>query len=137
MRMSDWSSDVCSSDLIARFNAARPRVAVEILTGPYDAIERMVADREADIGFARLPTEESGFHVTPLVRSRMVCAVPKDHPLAARETIALADLAGINLVLIGRKRAPGRDLDQRLRGIPLQARCLIEAHSVEVARALG
>src|SRR3546814_11294878 len=56
--------------VIARFNAARPRVAVEILTGPYDAIERMVADREADIGFARLPTEESGFHVTPLVRSR-------------------------------------------------------------------
>lgn len=122
--------------VIARFNAARPHVAVEILTGPYDAVERMVADREADIGFVRLPTEEAGFHVVPLIRSRMVCAMPNDHPLAARDVVKLADLAGEDLVLIGRTRSPGRELERRLRGMRRPARCLIEGHSVEVACAL-
>jgi DNA-binding transcriptional LysR family regulator len=121
---------------IARFNAQRPSVAVEILTGPYDAIERMVADREADIGFVRLPTEETGFHTVPLLRSRMVCAMPADHELAAKPEINLADFAGVDLVLIGRKRAPGRELDQNFRRMRLSARCLIEAHSVETACGL-
>jgi DNA-binding transcriptional LysR family regulator len=123
-------------EIIARFNARRPSVALEILTGPYDAIERMVADREADIGFVRLPTEETGFHVVPLIRSRMVCAVPSEHALAQKETIKLTDFAGINLVLIGRKRAPARDIDQSLRRMRLSARCLIEVHSVEAACGL-
>lgn len=121
--------------VIARFNALRPSVAVEILTGPYDAVERMVADREADIGFVRLPTEETGFHVLPLLRSRMVCAMPPDHPLAGQNVIKLSDLAGIDLVLIGRNR-PGRELDQSLRRMRPAARCLIEAHSVETACGL-
>lgn len=122
--------------VIARFNEQRPSVAIEILNGPYDAVERMVADREADIGFVRLPTEESGFHVFPLVRSRMVCAMPARHDLAEKPQIALPDLAGIDLVLIGRQRAPGRELDQSLRRMRLSARCLIEAHSVETACGL-
>jgi DNA-binding transcriptional LysR family regulator len=123
-------------DIIARFNAERPSVAVEILNGPYDAIERMVADREADIGFVRLPTEEAGFHVVPLIRSRMVCAMPADHALAQKDTIRLTDFAGVDLVLIGRQRAPGRELDQNLRRMRPSARCLIEAHSVETACGL-
>jgi DNA-binding transcriptional LysR family regulator len=122
--------------VIARFNEQRPSVAIEILNGPYDAVERMVADREADIGFVRLPTEESGFHVVPLIRSRMVCAMPADHKLAEKSEIGLADFAGVDLVLIGRKRAPGRELDQNFRRMRLSARCLIEAHSVETACGL-
>jgi DNA-binding transcriptional LysR family regulator len=122
--------------IITRFNALRPSVAIEILTGPYDAIERMVADREADIGFVRLPTEDTGFHVLPLIRSRMVCAMPADHPLAQQSVVKLSDLAGIDLVLIGRTRAPGRELDQSLRRMRPAARCLIEAHSVETACGL-
>jgi DNA-binding transcriptional LysR family regulator len=123
-------------EIIARFNKERPRVAVEILTGPYDAVERMVADREADIGFVRLPTEEPGFDILPIVRSRMVCALPKDHPLAGQEVVKLGDLAGANLVLIGRNRAPGRELDLRLRRMRPAPRCVIEAHSVETACTL-
>ena len=122
--------------VIARFNAGRPSVAVEILAGPYGAIERMVADREADMGFVRLPPEEPGFQILPLIRSRMVCAVPAGHRLAGQTPIALADLAGADLVLIGRSRGPGRELDKRLRGMRPRARCVIEAHSVETACAL-
>jgi DNA-binding transcriptional LysR family regulator len=123
-------------DVIARFNAARPFVAVEILSGPYGAVERMVADREADLGFVRLPAEEADLHVLPIIRSRMVCALPSGHRLAGEGPIELCDLAGTDLVLIGRSRGPGRELDQRLRKMRPPARCVIEAHSVETACAL-
>ena len=122
--------------IIARFNAERPSVAVEILAGPYGAIERMVADREADFGFVRLPAEEPGLNVMPLIQSRMVCALPEGHRLASQAVVTLSDLAGTDLVLIGRNRAPGRDLDQRLRRMRPPPRCVIEAHSVETACAL-
>ncbi len=62
-----------------------PRSSIEILSGPYDVIEQLVVDRMADLGFVRLPTEERGVQVFPLVRSRMVCVMPRGHPLGRQE----------------------------------------------------
>ena len=113
-----------------------PSGSIEILSGPYDVIEQLVVDRTADLGFVRLPTEERGVQVFPLVRSRMVCVVPRGHPLAARETVDLSDLLRGELILLGRQRAYRRELDLRLRALRPASRCRIETHSVEATCAL-
>src|SRR3546814_14157168 len=40
MRISDWSSDVCSSDLLKDFQAKAPRATIATVSGRYYAMDR-------------------------------------------------------------------------------------------------
>src|SRR3546814_7803477 len=103
MRISDWSSDVCSSDLVA---------------------ERRALRREADrlcfcptAGNWRLPTPEAGsFAIAsghnpswPFPRHYIALAQPKGGPLAVIDTVskaqALGAISGKHPVRLGRKQS--------------------------------
>lgn len=121
--------------LVARFSEKYPQVTVELLSGPYDAIERMVKDRAADLGFVRLPPEEGGFDIRPLVKSGTTCVMPAGHPLAEKKTVAMRDLARKDLILLGRQRLNRNELEHQLRRAVTSYRCRLEVHSVETACA--
>jgi DNA-binding transcriptional LysR family regulator len=121
--------------LIALFKADHPRVRVEILSGPYDAIERMVRGRVADLGFVRLPPEEHSFDSRPMFTSGTTCVMPADHPLAAKKAIGVNDLARNDLILLGRQRINRNELEHELRRMVPTFRCSLEVHSVETACA--
>jgi len=53
-----------------------------------------------DAALLALPVEGEGLEVFPLYREPFLVALPARHPLAARETIRLADLAGQSLLLL-------------------------------------
>ncbi|WP_105371244.1 LysR family transcriptional regulator [Neorhizobium huautlense] len=121
--------------IVARFKADHPRVTVEILSGPYDAIERMVYNRTADLGFVRLPVEQHSFDARPLFVSGTTCVMPAGHPLAAKEAIDVNDLARNDLILLGRQRINRNELEHELRRMVPTYRCSLEVHSVETACA--
>ncbi|MGK6313512.1 LysR family transcriptional regulator [Neorhizobium sp. DT-125] len=121
--------------LVARFKADHPRVTVEILSGPYDAIERMVHNRTADLGFVRLPAEQHSFDARPLFTSGTTCVMPIGHPLAAKQAIDVNDLARNDLILLGRQRINRNELEHELRRMVPTYRCSLEVHSVETACA--
>lgn len=121
--------------LIATFLAQQPHVTVEMLSGPYDAIERMVHGRVADLGFVRLPPEDGTFDVRPMFTSGTTCVMPADHPLAAKKSIDVTDLARTDLILLGRQRINRNELEHELRRIVPSYRCRLEVHSVETACA--
>ncbi|AMS42508.1 LysR family transcriptional regulator [Aminobacter aminovorans] len=122
--------------LVADFLATQDQVSIELVAGPYDMIERAVMGRSVDFGFVRLPTEDRGLVTMPLVSSGQLCVLPAGHPLAARETISADDLAGSDLVLLGRLRSSREDIEERLRRAQSAVRCRVEAHSVEASVAL-
>src|SRR3546814_12404477 len=80
MRISDWSSDVCSSDLLL----------VEEKT---ETILRMLREGTLDAGLLALPLHDDMLHIEPLFVEPFVLAVPISHALAARSEIRLSDLA--------------------------------------------
>jgi DNA-binding transcriptional LysR family regulator len=122
-------------EVLARFFEDRPRAVVEVLPGPYGAIEHMVHARAADLGFVRLPTEDPGFDVRPLLRGGTTCVMAKNHPLASKEVIELKDLARNDLILLGRQRTARHELEDELRAIRSPHQCRVEVHSVESACA--
>ena len=70
------------------------KAVVEMLSGPYGAIEQMVpGPQRTDLGFVRLPTEDHGFDIRPVLRGETTCVMAKDHPLASKEQVPLKDLA--------------------------------------------
>ncbi|GAA4130700.1 LysR family transcriptional regulator [Aminobacter aganoensis] len=122
--------------LVRDFLAAQSEVSIELVAGPYDAIERAVMGRTVDFGFVRLPTEDRGLQTMPLVSSGQLCALPVGHPLAERETVSADDLSRTDLVLLGRLRSSREDIEERLRHAQGTVRCRVETHSVESSVAM-
>ncbi|TRW47013.1 LysR family substrate-binding domain-containing protein [Georgenia yuyongxinii] len=67
-------------------------------TDPVDDGVRALHTGAADMCFVRLPVERDGLHVIPLYTEVPVVVVAKDHPVAAFEEVAVADLADEHLL---------------------------------------
>ncbi len=85
--------------LLSRFRAACPDV--ELALYEMSAAEQIKAlgDKRLDVGLARPSIAGAGLAVETVLWEPLVAALPEGHPLAARDVIALADLAGEPFVL--------------------------------------
>lgn len=118
------------------------RVQIELHSGPYDTIERMLLDDRAELGFLRIPAQREGLHVMPSIEAHTVCVMPNDHPLARKKIVTMEDLRGQPMILLGRMRAPRRELDEAFWAAGVSPSARVEAHSVlsacsMVAEGLG
>lgn len=123
--------------LIRRFRLENPQVRTEIASGNYLTIERMVADRVADIGFVRLPAVSAGLKHEITMSSRNVCVMHEDHPLASEKVLSVNDLKGQDLILLNRERPMRHELEALFYKAGLRQRPVVEAHSVACACALA
>lgn len=123
--------------ILAEFMAAHDRVQVEMHFGAYDTIERMLVDERAEIGFLRIPIQRPGLTSQPLIEAPTVVVMPQDHPLAEKPVIALRELSGVPLILLGRMRAPRREIDEMFFDVGLRPNVRLEVHSVMAACALA
>jgi DNA-binding transcriptional LysR family regulator len=71
-----------------------PRSPLEVRPLPQDAALAALRDHSADMALLRDVTADDEFHAIPLYRERAVVVAPKDHPVAAFDELALADLDG-------------------------------------------
>ncbi|TXS38955.1 LysR family transcriptional regulator [Streptomyces sp. OR43] len=75
--------------------AAHPGIEL-VMTGQTYANVALarVADGSLDLGFVRLPVTQPGVTFRVIDEEELVCALPSDHPLAARDSVPLEVLAG-------------------------------------------
>lgn len=52
---------------------------------------------QADVAFLRLPVDRESLSLIPLYEEQAVVVLPKDHPLAAADSVTLAELGGEDL----------------------------------------
>jgi DNA-binding transcriptional LysR family regulator len=84
--------------VVGKFRAAHPEVAVEVLrTSWHDQVE-VLRDGRADAGYLRLPVDTTGLTVRPVLTEPRVAVVASAHPLAGREEVRIAELAGDTLL---------------------------------------
>lgn len=122
--------------ILRHYLGENDRTQIELHAGPYDTIERMLLDDRAELGFLRIPVQRPGLHVMPSIRADTVCVMPPDHPLARKSRVTIADLRGEPLILLGRMRAPRRELNEAFWNAGLAPDVRIEAHSVLSACSL-
>lgn len=74
------------------------------------AQQRAVAEGRLDLGFIRIPRDRPGRDeaLAELVvqREALVIALPKNHPLAGREAVALGEMKGEGFILFPREARP-------------------------------
>ena len=71
-----------------------PRSVLEVRPLPQDAALAALRDGRAHMALLRDVTADDELHAIPLYREQPVVVAPKDHPVAAFDELALADLDG-------------------------------------------
>jgi DNA-binding transcriptional LysR family regulator len=93
-------STVLLPRVLAAFHAEHPGITLSVVeAGSRDLVDRLAAG-DLDLALVILPVpREELFETAPLIREELVLAVAKDHPLAGRKTVKVADLRGVPLVM--------------------------------------
>jgi DNA-binding transcriptional LysR family regulator len=83
---------------VQQFADRHPDVIVDVQRIEWDDQAPMLLDGRIDVGYVRLPIDETGLRVVPLYTEPRVAVLPAGHRLADREQVSEADLAGEPLV---------------------------------------
>jgi DNA-binding transcriptional LysR family regulator len=124
--------------LIAGFRREEADVTVQIEIGQSPSVVAAVADRLADIGIVDQPPAHPGIRAEILRRSVAHVALPKEHPLAGRETLAPQDLAGEDLIALVRRFTMRSLIDRAFVDAGVEQRIVAEvatlAFAIELVR---
>src|SRR3546814_12464635 len=105
MRISDWSSDVCSSDLpriatlLARSREEEPELEIRVFELPFAQQLKMLHDDLLDIGFALSNAVHDGLVAEPVWTDPLSVIVHARHPLLAHVQVPLPEALKFPLVL--------------------------------------
>ncbi|MER7639050.1 LysR substrate-binding domain-containing protein [Streptomyces sp. NPDC126522] len=83
------------------FENRHPDVVVDVQRIEGDDQAAMLLDGRIDVGYVRLPIDETGLRVTPLYAEPRVAVLPAGHRLAGKEQVTEADLADEPLIWHG------------------------------------
>jgi DNA-binding transcriptional LysR family regulator len=75
-----------------------PQLTVDVLRTGWDDQTAVLHDGRADVSYIRLPADQSGLQIQPLLAEPRVAVLPAGHRLAGKDTIAIADLADEHLL---------------------------------------
>jgi DNA-binding transcriptional LysR family regulator len=77
---------------------AWPDLTVEVIRTTWDDQTDVVHDGRADVSYVRLPIDQRGLQVRPLMSEPRVVVLPTSHRLAGKDTASVADLADEHLL---------------------------------------
>jgi len=105
---------VYAKDLVDRFSQLHPKATVHIEYHHPNRVYELVARDQADIGLVSCPQSTRtnralGWRDEPI---NLVCA--PDHPLVARRSVAMRELAGLQVVGFDRDLKIRREIDREL-----------------------
>lgn len=86
---------------VAQFSRGADRSSIVLHSQPSMRVIEWIADGRGDVGFAAVLAPRAGVHAERLGKLRFVCALPAEHPLAAREVIRAGDMRGEPFISLG------------------------------------
>ena len=92
--MVGFRAGIAVTPAVQQFATGHPDVLVDVQRIEADEQAPMLLDGRIDVGYIRLPIDETGLRVTPLYREPRVAVLPTSHPLAGKEELTEADLVG-------------------------------------------
>jgi len=90
--------------LLAQLATLRPATRLHLQAGPSPALVTAVRKGKLDAALVALPANTFELAVRPMLRQRMMVALPSGHALARKRTVRLADLQDIPVYWFERAR---------------------------------
>ena len=92
--MVGFRAGVAVAPAVQQFATRHPDVVVDVQRIEGDDQATVLLDGRIDIGYVRLPIDETGLRVIPVYTEPRVAVLPVGHRLAGKEQVTEADLAG-------------------------------------------
>jgi DNA-binding transcriptional LysR family regulator len=121
--------------LTAKFLKTNPEVTISFDIVTTAEVLELVADQRADLGVVDVTPTSTGLRRSVFRRSRIVCALPKDHPLAKQKKISPSDLNAEQLILLAKRNALRPVIDRILAKDNSKPRKVIETSTAISALA--
>jgi DNA-binding transcriptional LysR family regulator len=103
------------SGAVRAMEGRHPQLTVTVLRTSWDDQTEVIRDGRADVSYVRLPADQRGLQIQPLLTEPRVAALPDDHRLAGKTTIGIADLADEHLLQDPAAVPEWRDIATELR----------------------
>lgn len=87
-------------ELLRRFTRLVPRAAVSVQEDTTEHVLRRCQDGEIELAIVALPVMAKHLEVEPLFEEELMLVMPRQHPLARRKRVTLADLESQPFVLL-------------------------------------
>jgi DNA-binding transcriptional LysR family regulator len=86
------------TDAVRAMLDRHPQLTVDVLrTNWYDQTD-VIRDGRADVSYVRLPVDQRGLRIQPLLTEPRVAVLPDEHRLAGKAAVSIADLADEHLL---------------------------------------
>jgi DNA-binding transcriptional LysR family regulator len=92
--MVGFRAGVAVAPAVQQFATRHPDVVVDVQRIEADDQATMLLDGRIDVGYVRLPIDETGLRVVPVYTEPRMAVLPTGHRLAGKEQATEADLAG-------------------------------------------
>ena len=113
---------------VAQFVRDRPAVKVAIHALPSVQVVDRVARREVDFGLAFAPFHDPAVEAEVLAVSDIACILPACHPLAARDCVAIEELAGEDIITYAPHTPIGSPVEAAFREAKVELRRRIQVN---------
>ena len=86
------------TDAVRAMLGRHPQLTVNVLRTNWDDQTEVIHDGRADVSYVRLPVDQRGLQIQPLLAEPRVAVLPDEHRLAGKATVSIADLADEHLL---------------------------------------
>ncbi|HMG63484.1 MAG TPA: LysR substrate-binding domain-containing protein [Streptosporangiaceae bacterium] len=104
------------TDAVRALLDRHPQLTVNVLRTNWDDQTEVIRDGRADVSYVRLPVDQRGLRVQPLLTEPRVAVLRDDHRLAGKAAVSIADLADEHLLQDPDAVPEWRDIATELRG---------------------
>jgi DNA-binding transcriptional LysR family regulator len=118
-------------EALSSFLATHPNVSVDLEERLSDEIVGLIAEGVADLGIVAATVDTSALETYPFRKDRFVLVVARDHPLAARSSIAFAEVLAHDFVGLDRASALQRFLAEKAAPIGQPLRLRVQLRSFD------
>lgn len=121
--------------VLSSFSRNFPGIEVSLMEAGAAELERAVLDGSADFAIVSDPHAPEVLDVMPLLSEELFLVVPTHHPLAARESIALRELADEPLIMLGPTFTLGPQVVDYCRKAGFEPRIAYETGALESVKS--
>lgn len=116
--------------LVAEFAAQYPTINLHIEELTADEIERRLDEGSLQVGISFLPTTTPQLQCELLFTERLALIAPPDHPLARQESISVAALHDVPIIMLTRTFCTRRLWEETARLASAQPKVVLEMNTV-------
>ncbi len=118
--------------VLGEFLGRYPNIRLRVEEMTASVIEHRLAEGALDLGIAFAPAVTEDTELEPILEERLLLVVGRDHPLARRRMVRLAELDRRPMALLGTEFSTRRLVDRYFAEAGVQPEVICETNSIEV-----